>query len=308
MMTKNDFIIIANTIITTDWNNSKGNIKKDNFNISQFPGTIFPSDYQCFKVEYKGNIFVAKITSSLEYDALKFFKQDGFSVPNPIGCVYIKNCSKICLFENFLPGSELNSKSSQKMWQNAAVELAKMHLKYWGNYEKESIFRQGTKQYESKLAKITNNYSNSNWSDIIKLIHNRFKEIPYTVEHGDAFPTNFLVHKLKVSMIDLANVGIMPYIVDIARLTCLPNLNGTLLCPYKESIQDTYYNEIKSQTNLTKERFLSDVKLASFIELIANYVPPIGLNFYSCSYKCKINKITEQMLNNLANDLRHDLH
>ena len=132
----------------------------------------------------------------------------------------------------------------------------------------------------------------------------RFNKAPQVIGHGDAFPTNFLVHTGHICFIDLANVGVMPYMSDIARLTSLPSLKGdALLCPFKDSVLDAYYQVIQQRLELSKEDFLYDVALASFIELAAIYVPPVGINAYSIAYKCKENQIVERMLCTLADEL-----
>ena len=50
MFTREDYISIAKIIIGTEWDD-ESSVEKNSFRISQFQGTIFASDYQCFKVE-----------------------------------------------------------------------------------------------------------------------------------------------------------------------------------------------------------------------------------------------------------------
>lgn len=304
MLIPEDYIAIANIITETDWDDERI-VRKNGFQISQFQGTIFLSDYQCFKVEYKDNIIVAKVTNKSEYLILKQLREDGFSVPTPIYYLIDKAHQSILLFEQFLPGRELSTDASSKVWEETAIQLAQLHLKYWESYKKEPMFQQGTVVYQEKLENIVKgSYFNMKWRSLIQKIVLRFNEVPHTVVHGDAFPSNFLISGEQVSFIDLANAGIMPYMVDIARLTCLPGFKeDSLLCPYKEDVQDIYYKQIRQRLNLTKEDFLFDVKLASFIELATIYVPPIGINAYSLMYKCKENQTIERMLHHLANEL-----
>ena len=106
---------------------------KKSFRISQFQGTIFANDYQCYKVERDKDIMVAKIINRTEYLILELLKKDGFPVPNPI--LYLINNAeprKIFLFEQYLCGNELRSDSFKEAWQETANQLAKLHLKYWG--------------------------------------------------------------------------------------------------------------------------------------------------------------------------------
>ena len=68
MFTREDYISIAKIIIGTEWDD-ESSVEKNSFRISQFQGTIFASDYQCFKVERDKDIMVAKITNRTEYSA-----------------------------------------------------------------------------------------------------------------------------------------------------------------------------------------------------------------------------------------------
>ena len=301
MFTREDYISIAKIIIGTEWDD-ESSVEKNSFRISQFQGTIFASDYQCFKVERDKDIMVAKITNRTEYSILELLKKDGFPV------LYLANNAeprKIILFEQYLCGNELSSDSSKEAWQETANQLAKLHLKYWGADRNISIYQHGSDLYEEKWRSIVrSNYFNQKWRNLIQKLALRFNKAPQVIGHGDAFPTNFLVHTGHICFIDLANVGVMPYMSDIARLTSLPSLKGdALLCPFKDSVLDAYYQVIQQRLELSKEDFLYDVALASFIELAAIYVPPVGINAYSIAYKCKENQIVERMLCTLADEL-----
>lgn len=305
MFTREDYISIAKIIIGTEWDD-ESSVEKNSFRISQFQGTIFASDYQCFKVERDKDIMVAKITNRTEYSILELLKKDGFPVLNPI--LYLANNAeprKILLFEQYLCGNELRSDSFKEAWQETANQLAKLHLKYWGADRNISIYQHGSDLYEEKWRSIVrSNYFNQKWRKLIQKLALRFNKAPQVIGHGDAFPTNFLVHTGHICFIDLANVGVMPYMSDIARLTSLPSLKGdALLCPFKDSVLDAYYQVIQQRLELSKEDFLYDVALASFIELAAIYVPPVGINAYSIAYKCKENQIVERMLCTLADEL-----
>ena len=266
MFTREDYISIAKIIIGTEWDD-ESSVEKNSFRISQFQGTIFASDYQCFKVERDKDIMVAKITNRTEYSILELLKKEA--------------------------------------WQETANQLAKLHLKYWGADRNISIYQHGSDLYEEKWRSIVrSNYFNQKWRKLIQKLALRFNKAPQVIGHGDAFPTNFLVHTGHICFIDLANVGVMPYMSDIARLTSLPSLKGdALLCPFKDSVLDAYYQVIQQRLELSKEDFLYDVALASFIELAAIYVPPVGINAYSIAYKCKENQIVERMLCTLADEL-----
>lgn len=305
MFTKQDYLSIAKIITETDWCNESF-VTKNSFHVSQFQGTIFMSDYQCFKIERNSDIMVAKDTIKAEYSILKLLKKDDFPVPAPIE--YLVNQvdqRKILLFEQFMCGSELSPDSPKELWREAAIQLGKLHLKYWGAAKDALDFQHGSILYLQKWHNVTHNhYFSQKWEKIVQKIVSRFSNVPYTVGHGDAFPTNFLVHEGRVSFVDMANVGVIPYMADIARLTCLPALNDEkLLCPYREDVLDTYYEVIRECLKVSREEFLFDVKLASFIELAVIYTPPVGINVYSFSYKCKENKILEKMLCCLADEL-----
>jgi hypothetical protein len=305
MFTREDYISIAKIITGTEWND-ENSVEKNSFRISQFQGTIFPSDYQCFKVERDKDIMVAKITNRAEYSILELLKKDGFPVPDPISYLVnnIEPC-KILLFEQYLFGNELGSDSSKEAWQETAIQLAKLHLKYWGADRNISIYQQGGNLYEEKWKGIVRcHYFYQKWSKVIQKILLRFSKVLRVIGHGDAFPTNILVHDGQISFVDLSNSGVIPYMADIARLTCLPGPGeDTLLCPCREAVLNAYYKEIRQRLRLTKQEFLFDVKLASFIELAANYIPPVGLNVHSLCYKSGENRRLERMLCSLSDEL-----
>lgn len=307
MFTNNDYLSIAGIIGSTDWDESCL-VEKDGFRISQFQGTIFPSDYQCFKVECSRNVIVAKFTGYSEYSALGLFQKGGFPVPAPIGYLVNKtDPQKILLFEEFMPGNELSSESPVEIWQKAAVLLAGLHLKYWNsrNDADTQLLQYGSQLYEEKWRSIVRcHYFCQKWGRVIQKILLRFSKAPKVIGHGDAFPTNFLVHDGQISFVDLSNSGVIPYMADIARLTCLPGPEeDTFLCPCREAVLNAYYKEIRQRLRLTKQEFLFDVKLAAFIELAANYIPPVGLNAYSLCYKSRENRRLERMLCSLADEL-----
>lgn len=305
MFTNNDYLLVARIIASTDWSENCL-VEKDGFCISQFQGTIFPSDYQCFKVERAQDVMVAKITNYSEYSALNLFQKGGIPVPSPISYMG-NNSSCILLFEEFMPGVELTPDSSQELWREAGILLANLHLRHWnpGMNGNTALLQYGSRLYEEKWKGIVRcHYFYQKWSKVIQKILLRFSKAPKVIGHGDAFPTNFLIHDAQVSFVDLSNSGVIPYMVDIARLTCLPGPGeDTLLCPCREAVLNAYYKEIRQRSRLTKQEFLFDVKLASFIELAANYTPPVGVNAYSLCYKSRENKQLERMLCSLADEL-----
>lgn len=305
MFTKQDYLSIARIIVSTDWNGSSS-VEKEGVCVTQFQGTIFPSAYQCFKVERGHDILVAKFTGYSEYSALKLFREDGLPVPSPISCVG-NTSSCILLLEEFMPGIELSSDSPKELWREAGIQLANLHLKHWnpGTDDNTVSLQHGSDLYEEKWRSIVrSNYFNQKWRKLIQKLALRFNKAPQVIGHGDAFPTNFLIHDGHVCLVDLANAGVMPYMSDIARLTCLPELGGdALLCPCKEYVLDAYYQVVRRRLKLSEEDFLYDVGLASFIELAANYVPPVGIDAYSLAYKGKSNKVVEHMLCSLADKL-----
>ena len=183
--------------------------------------------------------------------------------------------------------------------------MAKLHLKYWGADRNISIYQQGSNLYEEKWRSIVRcHYFCQKWGRVIQKILLRFSKTPRVIGHGDAFPTNILVHDGQIFFVDLSNSGVIPYMADIARLTCLPGPEeDTFLCPCREAVLNAYYKEIRQRLRLTKQEFLFDVKLASFIELAANYIPPVGLNAYSLCYKSRENRRLERMLCSLADEL-----
>ncbi|MNV00035.1 hypothetical protein D3C71_901900 [compost metagenome] len=104
--------------------------------------------------------------------------------------------------------------------------------------------------------------------DVINIIKERIKVCPKVISHGDSFPTNFLVNEDVITMIDFATSLRLPYYHDIARLTSMPLLNGEdLICPYVDEVIEAYYDVVGIKFNISKDDFIKDIYIGSFIEL-----------------------------------------
>lgn len=305
MFTEEEYISIARLISQNDWD-EVNKIEDGQYCITQFSSSLFLSDYKCYKVKCGDKIVVAKITNESELLVLEYLSRDGLPVPIPFFSLVNKsNNQNILLFEEFINGSELGSDSPKEAWINTAVQLAKMHLKYWEINCDLRMFNNGNRSFYEKLCRILDNqYYIQKWPNLINKIRVRFQNAPKTIVHGDAFPTNFLIQDKRVSFLDFGNFCYMPYMIDVARLTCLPSLQeNSLLCPFKEEVLEAYYQEIRSQFKLSKEDFMKDVKAAEFIELACIYTPPIFQNGRSFIDRSNTNIFCADQLEKIANDL-----
>ena len=109
-MTQNEYNEIACSILKNDWD-EKSTIQTGKFNISQFQGTAFDSNYACYRVNWSewattNNVLLAqknsysmvvKITGSTEENILKMLWKNGFPVPK-VGAVLRYNNGTVILF------------------------------------------------------------------------------------------------------------------------------------------------------------------------------------------------------------------
>ena len=109
-MIKAEYVEIADAIDNNDWD-EQSTIQTGKFSISQFQGTAFDSDYECYQVRWSewasgDNVLLAKRipcslvvkkTESGEENILKILKQKGFPVPN-IGPVLRYNNGRVMIF------------------------------------------------------------------------------------------------------------------------------------------------------------------------------------------------------------------
>lgn len=274
------------------------------FDITKFNSPHFLTDYKCYKVESGEKVIVVKYTHESEYQILQVLKNDGFPVPQILH--YIMDREDVFIFEEYLKGIELGPESSKDAWINTAVQLAEMHMKYWGQTGEESIFLDGNISYSKKFRySVHNQFVRDRWPILREKIIERFEKAPTTLLHGDTFPTNFLIENDRVSMVDFERAAFMPYMIDIARLTCLPMLDGEPFCESKKDVLKAYYDQIQSKLTLSEEEYMIDVKMASFVELASSlqYHPVTGLP----ARPYKVNDVTIDLLENLANELTVDL-
>ncbi|MBB2951206.1 phosphotransferase [Sphingobacterium sp. JUb56] len=304
MFTEEECNSIANLVSQNDWK-KVNKFENDKYCITQFSSSLHNSDYHCYKVESGDKVVVVKITSESEFLILELLKKDGLPVPTPFKFLnFNENNKEGYLFEEYIDGSQLGLNSSKEAWLNTAVQLAEMHLKYWEFNSVSSMFDNGNSLYMSKIDIIlSNSYVEQKWPNLIEKILEKLHQTPRTIIHGDAFPSNFLVQNDKIVLIDFGNCTILPYVVDIARLTYLPYDVNSFFCPNKEEVLDVYYEKVKSQLQISKDEFIIHVKMAAFIEIAKEYRNPI-CNYTGLSIsQSPFDKFMSEILEELAKDL-----
>ena len=302
-MTQNEYNEIACSILKNDWD-EKSTIQTGKFNISQFQGTAFDSNYACYRVNWSewattNNVLLAqknsysmvvKITGSTEENILKMLWKNGFPVPK-VGAVLRYNNGTVILFMEMLPGKELYSCLDDDAWIGTITTLSEIHSKFW----EVQIDTNMNIPYSNVIAeKMQQAYSNTThnryWKEYMGIVFNRFEHIPQTLVHGDMFPTNILVFQGKSEFVDWANAGIAPYVMDIGRLTAIIDKKTFLpMCPCSKKVFHAYFEKMSHLLKMEYDEYIKDIFMAQFIELAYFYSTP-GFWGHKEEYNQKIEK------------------
>ena len=309
-MIKAEYVEIASAIENNDWD-EQSSIQTRKFSISQFQGTAFDSDYECYQVRWSewasgDNVLlakripcslVAKKTEVTEENILKILKQKEFPVPN-IGAVLRSKNGLVMLFMEMLPGKELFSCTDDNSWVNAITSLAQIHSEFWGVNSNDKIDIPFSNITEAKKRRAYANIShNKYWKAYMDALFKRFENAPQTLIHGDMFPTNILVYQGHCNFVDWANAGISPYMMDIGRLTSIINKDTLLpMCPCSDKVIHAYYEKMRPHLEMEYDAYLKDVYMSQFLELAQFYSPPVfgRLNDqYSLKIEQRLHEIVE---------------
>ncbi|MNI21052.1 hypothetical protein D3C73_745550 [compost metagenome] len=240
-----------------------------NYIVNQFSSEVFFSDYKCYKIQTQSEIFVLKITNITELQIISILNKHNFSSPKLLKVLENKATGEVAVFMNFIDGKEVANSKNKADWIKVAqtigeFQLLMSNIKSSINYDKLCY-----QNYENKYNVLSINSDLSiMYIDVINIIKERIKVCPKVISHGDSFPTNFLVNEDVITMIDFATSLRLPYYHDIARLTSMPLLNGEdLICPYVDEVIEAYYDVVGIKFNISKDDFIKDIYIGSFIEL-----------------------------------------
>lgn len=311
-MENGDYINIASSILRNDWDENSI-ITYEQYTISQFQGTAFDSDYQCYKIqwsewEYIGNvklantvrrIIVAKITTEDEVFILQELQKKELPAPKILAKVRINN-EKVMIFEQMLSGIELYSNVGHNAWIDAATALSRIHSSFWNIEEVLPGISNKVQVKTTILEKIHRAQDNvshrSVWRRFMDQALERFTTAPKTLIHGDTFPTNILVDGSRISFVDWADSSVFAYMVDIGRLTAIIDMKTMKpMCPCPDEVIHAYYESMSALLKIDYPEYVRDIRMAQFIELAAIYTPiryPRINNAYNQVIEDELNKMT----------------
>ena len=311
-MEKGDYITIATSILGNDWDENS-TVAHEQYVISQFQGTAFDSDYQCYKVQWSeqeslGNvklantvhrIMVAKITNEDEAFVLQELQKRELPVPRILAIVRLNN-GKIMVFEQMLSGTELYFSVEHSAWIEAAITLSHIHSSFWNIEDTAPEVANKVQVKDAILEKIhraqVNVSHRSLWRKYMNQARERFATAPKTLIHGDTFPTNILVDRRISNFVDWADSSVFAYMMDIGRLTAIIDTKTMKpMCPCPDKVIHAYYESMKALLRMDYPEYIRDVHMAQFIELSAIYMPSqyhrIN-NAYNQVIEKELNKIT----------------
>ena len=315
-MDKQEINRLAYNISTNDWD-EKEKIIVGNYEIRQFQGTAFISDYQCFlisKLKENGKgylpIMVAKITDRNESFMLNLLKSHNYCVPKEL-CVVSNHTEKIMIFEEYIPGKELYNKSTTYNWRLTARSIARIHERFWNITGKPSHYLDGLPEnaraeanrlWEQRID--TCRYVSGfkfEWQEAFKRIEDRMTVCPQTLAHGDFFPTNIIIKGKEPYFIDWENAGEYPYFRDVGRITGIINTE-TLesFCPDVDCFLKEYYGIVNNMLNVDYEAFLLDIQMGQYIEVANQFTPPKRIGTQIFRDTSMYNEKTERALDGLS--------
>ncbi len=280
-------------------------VETSEYRIQRFTGTAFSSDYDCYLVETFEPLtdtgktefpetFVAKVTWKNEEDVLHNLKLKGISVPMTYGSEKLdEKGNKRLLFEQYISGEELYYAKESGYWIETGKLMAKIHSAFWGAgmipFRSAITFQ---KINDAKRISVFDPYYQLGYENALQ----RLKNCPFTLIHGDMFPTNVIISDDILYFIDLHDAGRGPYSMDIGRLTgSLSTDSDSFFCPCRDEVYKSYYDEIKPLLKREYKDYLQDIYAAQFMEGAANLVLFLGAGRLETSEQQYIDRMIPEM-------------
>lgn len=229
--------------------------------------------YHVYKVTLQGEPYVLKRSDAAEINVYeKFLKNQKLPAPAYFGNTKWNGRQWILIA--FVEGTDLRDYTSD-MALACAESLSRIANRYWQKDEVEFAQKRQDDRFERYWKRINKRAECLKGEPVLKAAYDRFLarqlSCPRTLSNGDFLPFNALYKDGKVTLVDWAFGGIMPYSLDIARMIA-HGTEGRETFPFymteshKELFVRKVYELLTDKPGY--EQYLEDIRLAVLNEYI----------------------------------------
>lgn len=229
--------------------------------------------YNVYKITTEGKCYVLKKSDEAEIGVYeRFLKGQGLPAPDYFGSA--RWGGKRWILIEYVPGTDLRDYTSD-MALPCAESISRIANRYWQEDEAAFVRKKRDDRFERYWKRINKRAECLKGEPVLKEAYDRFLErqltCPRTLSNGDFLQFNAIFRDGKVTLVDWAFGGIMPYSLDIARMIA----HGTedrrtfpfyMTRAHKELFVERTYELLEHKP--PHERYLADVRLAVLNEYI----------------------------------------
>ena len=218
--------------------------------------------YNVWKVVTLDSNYILKQTTEKELNNYNNLKSS--CIPNFYG--YTKYYNKIYILLEYIDGSDLRNGSLYKniIGLDTIIEVQKAYLNK--EIELSDTFEGELNRINKRLDYLLDERLQNKYNEFIKVYKTSIK----TVCHNDLLPFNMIISNNKAYLIDLENVGYLPYLTMFSRFIAHYKEEEGYLFYLEENIKQClikyYYDNFVSLLNISYEDFLYDLELFLFFE------------------------------------------
>lgn len=229
--------------------------------------------YNVYKITAEGKCYVLKKSDDTEIGVYKrFLKGQGLPAPDYFGSARWGGSPWILI--EYVPGTDLRDYTPD-MAIACAESISRIMNRYWQGDEAE--FAQGRRdgRFDRYWKRINKRAECLKEEPVLKAAYDCFLErqltCPRTLSNGDFLQFNAIFRDGKVTLVDWAFGGIMPYSLDIARMIA----HGTedrrtfpfyMTRAHKEQFVHRTYELLERRPEY--DRYLADIRLAVVNEYV----------------------------------------
>ena len=229
--------------------------------------------YNVYKITAVGNCYVLKKSDETEIGVYeRFLKGQGLPPPEYFGSA--RWGGKQWILMEYVPGTDLRD-FTPDMALSCAESLSQIANRYWQEDEADFVRKRQDDRFERYWKRINKRAECLKGEPLLQAAYDRFLErqltCPRTLSNGDFLQFNAIFREGKVTLVDWAFGGVMPYSLDIARMIA----HGTedrqtfpfyMTEAHKGMFVRKTYDLLEHRPSY--ERYLADVRLAVLNEYV----------------------------------------
>ena len=218
--------------------------------------------YNVWKVVTFESNYILKQTTEKELN--NYLKLKISLIPNFYG--YTKYYNKVYILLEYIEGTDLRNGSLDKniIGLDTIIEVQKAYLNK--EIELSDTFENELNRINKRFDYLLDESLKNKYNEFIKVYKTSIK----TVCHNDLLPFNMIIFNDKAYLIDLENMGYLPYLSMFSRFIAHYKEEKGYLFYLEEDIKQEliryYYNNFVKLLNIGYEDFLYDLELFLFFE------------------------------------------